>query len=134
MQMFLVLYTVLPFILLTLCNILLIKTVVASKKNSSGGENKSADKKQVKMGMTIIIISFLFCLFTLPTASIQGSTLVYLLSFNLGQLIVSICNLFAFTYQSSNFIMLFATNSQFSQEFKKIFGLNKKRKNPTNSN
>ncbi len=126
--MFLILYTVLPFIFLTLCNILLIMTVVASKRNSSGGsENKSADKKQIRMGMTIIIISFLFCVFTLPTASIQGSTLVYLLSFNLGQLIVSLCNMTAFTYQALNFVMLYATNSQFSQEFKTMFRIKPKK-------
>lgn len=128
--MFLVLYTVLPFILLTLCNILLIMTVVNSKKSFAKKDGKAsvADKKQIKMAMTIIIISLLFCLFTLPTASIQGSTLVYLLGFNFGQLVVAFCNMFAYTYQAINFIMLTATNSQFEQELKVVFGIKPKAK------
>ena len=133
--MFLTLYTLLPFLLITLCNILLILTVLNSKKSfakkkEKDGKQSSADRKQFKMATTIIIISVLFVLFTLPTASIQGSTLVYLLGFNAGQLVVAFCNMFAYTYMASNFLMLAATNSQFEQEVKLVFGIKPKPKAP----
>ena len=76
--------------------------------------------KQTRMVVTIVTISVLFMAFTLPTASIQGSTLIYLLSFDFGQIIISVCNLFAFTFQASNFIMLSLTNRQFLKELRQI--------------
>ena len=98
----------------------LIMTVVDSKRKITGGRvtNTSAERKKIRMGMTIIIISVLFCLCTLPTASIQGSTLNYLLTLDYGVVIIHFCNMFAFTFQASHFLMLYLTNSQFSNEFK----------------
>ncbi len=118
--MFLVLYTLLPFALFTLCNIYLIMTVVVSKRNITGGHltNTSAEKQKIRMGITIIIMSVFFCLCTLPTASIQGSTLNFLLTLDYGTVIIHFCNMFAFTFQAAHFVMLYLTNSQFSNEFK----------------
>ena len=79
-------------------------------------------KKQNKMGITIIIISIVFMVFSLPTASIQGELLSYLLSFDLGLLIITICNSLSFTYQASNFFLLLLTNQAFKREFNILFG------------
>ncbi len=84
--------------------------------------NKS-NKKQQKMGITIITVSFVFMLFTLPTASIQGKVYGYLISFDLGKLIILLCNAFTFTYQSSSFILYYITNSVFRKEVKNFFAI-----------
>ena len=115
-KIFLSLYNLLPFIFLTLANILLITTVVRSKRQTKTNRNG----KHTRMVVTIVTISTLFMAFTLPTASIQGSTLVYLLSFDWGQIIISVCNVFAFTFQASNIIMLSLTNRQFFKELKQV--------------
>jgi hypothetical protein len=73
-------------------------------------------RKQQKMCRTIIIISFLFMIFTLPTASIQGEVYVYLNSFDVGKLIILLCNSTAYTYQASTFLLLYLTNNIFSKE------------------
>ena len=120
--MLLLLYSIFPFIILITSNIILIKSVLESKRKASTSESKSIYRKHIRMGMTIVIISFLFCIFTLPTASIQVP-FTTMIAYDTGQLILSICNVFSFTYHASNFLMLFFTNTQFSKEFKTVLGL-----------
>ena len=114
---FLALYNILPFGLILLFNSFLLKNVLENRNKILTGQNR----KLQKMGITIISISFLFMIFSLPTASIQGETLSYLFSFDLGQLIVLICNAFAYTFQASNLLMLSFTNKKFMREFEKIW-------------
>ncbi len=80
-------------------------------------------KRQRRMAFTVISVSFLFIFCSLPTASIQGETIGYLLSFDLGQLIVTCCNSIVFTYQACNFFNLFLTNRKFRLTVKKFLSL-----------
>ena len=80
-----------------------------------------ANRRKNRMCRNIIIISFLFMLTSLPTASIQGKTIKYLLSFSLGQLIVTLCNSLTFTYQASNFLMHYLVNRKFATAVKVLF-------------
>ena len=60
---------------------------------------------------------------TLPTTCIQfGPTLNILFSSSTGLLIMIIFNVFTYTYQASNFFMLYLTNSRFKKEVKTVFG------------
>ena len=119
-QSFLFLYSILPFALLLLFNSLIIKTVISSRHNIS-----QSVKRQRKMAFTVLSVSFLFIITSLPTASIQGETIGYLLSFDLGQLIVTCCNSIVFTYQASNFWILSATNGKFRMRVKKMLCFSK---------
>ena len=132
LKSFLALYNILPFGLLLLFNTFLLKNVIENRNKILTGQNR----KLQRMGITIISISFLFMIFSLPTASIQGQTLSYLFSFDLGQLIVLICNAFAYTFQASNLIMLSFTNKKFMREFGKTCGFIKtgKKLNQSTSN
>ena len=50
----------------------------------------------------------------------QGETLVHLLSYDMGLLIVSICNALAFTYQATNFLMHYIINRKFSNKINQM--------------
>ena len=116
---FLFLFSILPFTLLIIFNSLIIKTVISTRKNL----NQSLSKQR-KMAFTVLSISFLFIICVLPTSSIQGS-IGYLLSFEVGQLIVACCNSLVFTYQASNFWILSFTNARFLSAFMRIIGFSK---------
>ena len=81
----------------------------------------TTNNKEFKISITVITITIPFIVFTLPTASIQCNT-VYknLYSTELGQLCILFCNVVTYTYQASNFIILYLTNKQFSMELKSI--------------
>lgn len=109
-----------------LFNLLLIKQILDSKKSTT--QNLHRDSRKNRMCQNIIIISFLFMISSLPTASIQGSTFKYLVTFELGQLIITVCNSIAFTYQASNFIMHFCINKKFSDAVKVFFGIKEQKR------
>ena len=104
-------------------NILLIKKIVDSKKSTT--KNNVRDSRKDKMCINIILISSMFMISSLPTASIQGSTFKYLITFELGQFIITLCNSLAFTYQASNFLMHFCVNKKFSDAVKVSLGFKK---------
>jgi hypothetical protein len=78
------------------------------------------------MSVSVILITLLFILFTLPTASVQGNVLIFLLNNDYGQFILQILNCLTFTFQASNYIMLYASNRKFRQEARNIFWLGRK--------
>ena len=95
-------------------------------KNKNRSNLTTSNNKEIKMSITVITITILFILFTLPTASIQYN-IVYknLYSTELGQLCILLCNAVTYTYQASNFIILYLSNNQFSMELKSIIYRNK---------
>ena len=119
--MFLLLYSLVPFILLIIFNFIFIY-VLYIKKNQS---TSSSNNKETKLIKTIIAVTILFIVFTLPTASIQGKVYTFLYSTELGQLCILLCNSFTFTYQGNNLLLLYLTNKQFVKEIKSIFNRNR---------
>ena len=102
-------------------NIQLISVVYKNKNHSNFTTSKN---KEIKMSISVIAITILFIVCTLPTASIS---FVYekLYSTDYGQLCILLCNILTYTYQASNLIILYLTNKQFSVELKSIIYRNK---------
>ena len=120
-----VMYSILPFSLIVVFNSLLIYTILKEKKRVSTMIDNSAYirhlKKKNKTTRTIVIITFLFILFSLPTASIQGNGYNLLNRTIIGKIIVHFFNLFSFFYQGLNFLMLYFTNKKFKREYKALY-------------
>ena len=128
-KVLIILYDIIPYATLIVCNILLIYTVYMAKRNTTAG-NSADTKRQNRMTWTIIIITLLFIGCTLPTTCIQfGPTLNILFSSSVGLLIMITFNVFTYTFQASNFFMLYFTNNRFKQEVKNIFGITNKKTN-----
>jgi hypothetical protein len=85
------------------------------------------------MSISVIVITLLFIVFTLPTASVQGNVLISLLNSDYGQFILQILNCLTFTYQASNYLMLYVSNKRFKQESRNILGFLTGNKNQMNS-
>ncbi len=85
------------------------------------------------MSISVIVITLLFIVFTLPTASVQGNVLISLLNNDYGQFVLQILNCLTFTYQASNYIMLYISNKKFKQEARNIFAFLLGSKNQMNA-
>ena len=120
-----VMYSVLPFTLIAVFNFVIVSTIYLKNKNMSTIRNQSDNvrrsKKQNKITRTIVIITFLYIVFSLPTASIQGEVYALLDSTIIGRFFITLFNFLSFFYQASNFFLLFLTNKQFSKEVRNIF-------------
>ena len=70
-------YSILPFTLILIFNLQLIYIILVWKKKiiaiSGNQKNRIKTGKEKKQRITIIIITFLFILFSLTTSAIQGS-------------------------------------------------------------
>jgi hypothetical protein len=98
-------------------NTLLIQRVM--KKDSTMG-NTNRNKKKV-MSIFVILMTFNFIVFTLPSSIAGGYFLSELLSTDVGSIILFAIDCLAFTYHGFNIIVLYYLNKKFKKEFKKTF-------------
>ncbi len=115
-------HTIIPFLLISCFNVLLIYSTRSRNFSNVSRKRKS---EQRRMTHSVITITLLFMASTLPTASIQGQTLKFFLTYALGEFWVLFCNFFTFSFQASTFPILYLTNSQIKAEFKKIISRKK---------
>jgi hypothetical protein len=110
-------YNILPFVLLTVINSLLIFRTFKSGRHT-GMKRVKAKKKM--MSVFVIIMTLFFILMTLPSSIAGGYFLRELLSTEIGNTILFLCDCFAFSYHALNIFVLYHANKQFQREFKEI--------------
>ena len=74
--------------------------------------------KRLAASISVIILTFLFIVMTLPDAIATGFYLSELLDTNSGTAVLFAADCLAFSFHGFNSIILLVTNSQFRQEFK----------------
>jgi preprotein translocase subunit SecG len=119
-------YSVVPFVLLTAMNIFLIKIVIGSSMSSSAHQSSSGApssvgnmKKKLQMTKTVIILTVLFIVLTLPGA-VVSAYYNYVIALESGRLIVLICDELTFSYHALGFVTLLYSNKQFFNQVKAI--------------
>lgn len=114
-------YSVIPFGIIFIFNLLLIYKTLKRKINPSNTVSPSTIKKKA-MTRTVMIITLGFIVFTLPSAVI-GSYFVNDLYYTLyGRVIIFICEAISFSYHSYNFFLYYAFNKQFREECRSMIG------------
>ena len=82
---------------------------------------RRSSKKKIQMTKTILFITFLYIVLTLPNIILAGYFFVLIMGFSWGQFFVNILNSVQFSYPAFNFFILFFSNKQFSAEVKSTF-------------
>jgi hypothetical protein len=109
------LYSIVPFMLLLIFNILLIYEASRSKIRLNR-------HRKLTLSATVIAMTIAFVLFTLPTAIVSAYFNIFEFSFSSFEHIkISICNAITYSYHAFNFFILYNTNKRFSRELKALF-------------
>lgn len=111
-----------PYGLLIILNSLIIyKATRFERVRVETNELRSA-KRKAEMTRTIVFITFLYIVVTLPSTIVTGYYfLVILLSEN-GILYITIIDAIQFSYPALNFLILYSSNKLFAEEVKAFFG------------
>nr|QVK45791.1 G protein-coupled receptor [Proales similis] len=126
-------YSVLPFALIALFNIMLISNIYSRKKvresnaaSASGPKqtislstSPSQKNKMDSMSKTIVFLTLLFIAMTLPTAA-ASFFFNELFSTDHGLFIIYVCNTISFSYHGLNFFIYFLSNKRFRSQFREI--------------
>jgi Na+/H+ antiporter NhaC len=91
--------------------------VVPSPRTKDTGAAKKAE-----MTRTIILITFLYILLTLPGAIIAGYFYNTLIVSDIGSIFIILSSNIQFIYQAFNFFILYFTNKLFAKEVRRLFG------------
>jgi hypothetical protein len=108
-------YNIIPFVLLSITNGLLIYRTCKTGTKTSTEQNKS---KKKMMTLFIIIMTLFFIILTLPSSIAGGYFLKVLLSTDAGYTVLFFCDCLAFSYHAFNIIVLYFANKQFKRELK----------------
>ncbi len=116
------LYSVIPFILLGISNIFLLRKAFESFKRKSSSTKSSA------FARSILINNILFFLMTLPTAFVSYY-FNHLFASEGGRLVITLANSVSFSYHAMCFFTNFLTNLKFRNEVLRIIKYTKKQGN-----
>ena len=108
-------YSIIPFVLLMASNCALIYEIVL-KKNDLITRRKDEIEKRKSISISIIVLTFVFIIFTMPSALVDGY-FTELLSNESGLFIVLALAELSYTYHAFKFATLFFTNKQIRKEF-----------------
>lgn len=99
-------------------------------KSTTSESNKTGVKRKREMTRTILVISFVFVVISLPANVIVGYYLGFMMSEQEGQLVFNFVVGLQMSYPAFNFFILFFSNKLFSQEVKSIvFDFTRRNKN-----
>ena len=119
-------YSFVPFGVLLIINILLVKAM-RQKIRDIAGTSFISKQKQLSISLSIMLMTVLFIVFTLPMAI--GSLLVNtLLSTHSGKLILFCFGCFSFTYHALNLVILCRFNKHFYKLCRKALTCTKSNK------
>lgn len=109
--------TLLPFLVMLVCSIMLIVYIFRTRKNISSKKclknERNRMQKDIRFSTTILFLNFFFLVLNLP---IQYVTVVFV------DLTITYFNYFLYYFSYGvNFYILFFTNSMFRNEFLEIF-------------
>ena len=114
-------YSYIPYVISAMSNITLIFHLKTSRK-SSVAQNDTQKKRQNSVTITIIAMTVLFVVFTLP-ASLTAAYFVQLIGSDEGRILLVAGDTIGFSYHAFSVIILSATNKRFLRHLKRIFFL-----------
>jgi hypothetical protein len=109
------LYSFVPFVLLTIINILLL--IDLHKKSRVSIENSNISKNQVSINVSVILMTLLFIVFTCPSAIASQYYQVLVMSFT-GNILLSGADCLAFSFHAFNIFILGLSNKEFLRRLK----------------
>ena len=112
-------YSIIPFGLLFMVNLFLIVFTCKLERNSQTF-NRIRKRKQKKLTYTIIILTWLFILATLPYYVGTAYLYIEMQSSLIGKCIQNFLSILSFSYHSLNFVIFFVSNKIFLKETKEI--------------
>jgi hypothetical protein len=119
-QLHFYLYSIVPFAVLALVNSLLLYETVFKKKVIQACE-RQINHERVLITKSILIMTFSFIGFLLPSAIVSGYFYEFLYSTQLGTLVLYILDCITFGYHALNFLVFSFTNKRFNNELKRLF-------------
>jgi hypothetical protein len=99
------------------------------KKNRIGVISASSLRKRKTTGITVLCLTTIFLLMTLPQAFIRGFFLTSLSSYTSGISIIFATDAIASSFHGLSFFLLIFSNKKFSNEIKKVIFCATKHKN-----
>jgi hypothetical protein len=114
----LLLYSALPFLLIFLANLLLIKFLI--KKSNHNEFNRRISTRRSKARKTIMIVTITFILMTLPGA-VCSFFYSELLDLPFGSYIILFFDCVTFSYHSFHIFFLYFSNKLYKKELKNLF-------------
>ena len=113
------LYSFLPFGILLLVNLLLIR-VLRQESRPLSQSVSFTKKNKLSINVSMMFMTLLFVLFTCPSAICSQFYNKLILTYN-DSVILYASDCFGFSYHALNIIILCAFNKQFCSKFKEIF-------------
>jgi hypothetical protein len=113
-------YSLVPFSILLIFNILLIFEVRKSRLSISANNNSFALKRKFQMSLTVIILTFSFIIMTLPGAIVSGFFFAIFTFTDEGYFKLILFDSITFSYHAFNFFILLLSNKKFSEAFKSM--------------
>ena len=105
---------------MSIANILLVCSINSNNQTRIHANQEIKDSKKKSLTYTVLIITVLFILLTLPD-NILSLILTVLLAEDYGIALLYSCDCLAFSYHGLHFLILVLSNKKFSSEFKVIF-------------
>lgn len=84
-------------------------------------ETASSMRKKAEMTRTILFITFLYILLSLPSAIVAGYFYNDIIVLNIGPMIITLVDNIQFSYPAFNFVILYFSNKLFAKEVKLLF-------------
>ena len=129
---------IIPYVLLILVNVCIIykatkyerlhKNVVQSQSQPTVVNETRSARKKAEMTRSILIITFLYIIVTLPGTILTGFFFISMMSLDIGLMLLNIIDIIHFSYPAFNFFILYFSNKLFCQEVKIFFGRMKRNK------
>ncbi|CAF1512333.1 unnamed protein product [Adineta steineri] len=110
----LALYNIIPFILMLIFNILIIRHLILIKRTSSIQKSRI---RHTSISIPILVSAFLFCLMTTPPAIIFAFFHKVIQSSIFQNYLLSLIDSIKYTYHALSFFLYFATLIEFRTEF-----------------
>ncbi len=118
-----VVYGLIPYILMSVSNIMLVYTLICKKKNISSDISEESNLKRKSLCYTVIILTIMFIVLSFPDNMLNAFFIAPLLENNYGYVVLFTIDNLAFSYHAFHFAILLLTNKRFLQEVKTILRL-----------
>lgn len=113
-----------PYALLVFSNLIIIYKATRFERVHNldkGALESHSSKRKAEMTRTILFITFLYIIITLPDITITGYLLFRILELDYGSMLLTIISSIHFSYPALHFFILFFSNRLFAEEVKSFF-------------
>lgn len=110
---------IVPYVILILINVLIVYE--ATKYERSQRTLQSINKKKTKMIRTILILTTMFIVTSLPSTIVAGYFYFYIIQLDFWMIIINFIDGVQFSFPAFNFFILFLSNKLFAKSSRKFF-------------